>query len=52
MGRQPTSEAAASRPNDPGKPPDLYPDYVATRLWAPKKPLIIIPKALSDTVSS
>ena len=51
MGRQPTSEAAAARPNDPEQPPYLYPDYVATRLRAPKKPLII-PKALSDTVSS
>ncbi len=49
MGRQPTSGAAASRPNDPGQP-YLYPDYVATRLRAPKKPLVILPKALSNTV--
>jgi protocatechuate 3,4-dioxygenase beta subunit len=27
----------------------LYPDYVATRLRAPKKPLIILPGTLSDT---
>jgi len=27
----------------------LYPDYVATRLRAPKKPLIILPSTLSDT---
>jgi protocatechuate 3,4-dioxygenase beta subunit len=52
MGRQPPSEAAASRPNDPGQPPYLYPDYVATRLRAPKKPLAILPKTLSDTVPS
>jgi len=37
------------RPKDDAQPPYLYPDYVATRLRAPKKPLIILPKALSDT---
>src|SRR5919205_1145903 len=31
------------------QPPYLYPDYVATRLRAPKEPLIILPKTLSDT---
>jgi protocatechuate 3,4-dioxygenase beta subunit len=31
------------------QPPYLYPDYVATRLRAPKKPLILLPKTLSDT---
>src|SRR5919107_3502197 len=31
------------------QPPYLYPDYVATRLRAPKKPLIILPGTLSDT---
>lgn len=30
-------------------PPYLYPDYKATRLRAPKEPLIILPKTLSDT---
>jgi protocatechuate 3,4-dioxygenase, beta subunit len=30
-------------------PPYLYPDYVSTRLRAPKKPLIILPKTLSDS---
>src|SRR5215203_3075248 len=30
-------------------PPYLYPDYVATRLRAPKKPLVILPRTLSDT---
>jgi len=30
-------------------PPYLYPDYVSTRLRAPKKPLIKLPKTLSDT---
>ncbi len=29
-------------------PPYLYPDYVATRLRAPDRPLIILPKTLSD----
>jgi protocatechuate 3,4-dioxygenase beta subunit len=49
MGRQPTSEAAGSRREDSGQPPYLYPDYVVTRLRAPKKPLVILPKTLSDT---
>jgi len=31
------------------QPPYLYPDYVATRLRAPNKPLIILPRTLSDT---
>jgi protocatechuate 3,4-dioxygenase beta subunit len=31
------------------QPPYLYPDYVATRLRAPKKPLIVLPGTLSDT---
>jgi protocatechuate 3,4-dioxygenase beta subunit len=31
------------------QPPYLYPEYVATRLRAPKKPLIILPRTLSDT---
>ncbi len=34
---------------DSGQPPYLYPDYVSTRLRAPSKPLIILPKTLSDT---
>jgi protocatechuate 3,4-dioxygenase, beta subunit len=29
-------------------PPYLHPDYVATRLRAPKKPLVILPETLSD----
>jgi len=29
-------------------PPYLYPDYVATRLRAPKRPLIILPHTLSE----
>ncbi len=32
-----------------GQPPYLYPDYVSTRLRAPKEPLIILPRTLSDT---
>jgi protocatechuate 3,4-dioxygenase, beta subunit len=31
------------------QPPYLFPDYVATRLRAPKKRLIILPRTLSDT---
>jgi protocatechuate 3,4-dioxygenase beta subunit len=47
--QQPTYETGGSRPADNGQPPYLYPDYVATRLRAPKKPLIVLPKTLSDT---
>ncbi len=49
MRQQPSSEATGARREDSGQPPYLYPDYVATRLRAPKKPLIILPKTLSDT---
>ena len=49
MRQQPTDETASLRPEDNGQPPYLYPDYVSTRLRAPKKPLIILPKTLSDT---
>jgi protocatechuate 3,4-dioxygenase, beta subunit len=47
--QQPTNETAGVRPEDNVQPPYLYPDYVATRLRSPKKPLIILPKTLSDT---
>jgi protocatechuate 3,4-dioxygenase, beta subunit len=47
--QQPTNETASLRTEDKGQPPYLYPDYVATRLRAPKKPLIILPSTLSDT---
>src|SRR5215216_7535635 len=30
-------------------PPYLYPDYKATRLRAPEKPLVILPHTLSET---
>jgi protocatechuate 3,4-dioxygenase beta subunit len=30
-------------------PPYLYPDYVSTRLRAPKRPLVILPHTLSET---
>ena len=49
MRQQPTSEAASLRSEDGGQPPYLYPDYVATRLRAPKKPLVILLSTLSDT---
>ena len=29
-------------------PPSLYPDYVGTRLRAPKQPLVIMPHTLSE----
>ncbi len=47
MRKQSVGRIAAVRQDD--QPPYLYPDYVATRLRAPKKPLIILPKTLSDT---
>ncbi len=49
MRQQNTNEIAGLRPEDEGQPPYLYPDYVATRLRAPKKPLLILPETLSDT---
>ena len=50
MRGQPSREAAGSpKGEDLHQPPYLYPDYVATRLRAPKKPLIILPRTLSDT---
>ncbi len=49
MRGQPSSGVASSHRGDLRQPPYLYPDYVATRLRAPKKPLIILPRALSDT---
>jgi protocatechuate 3,4-dioxygenase, beta subunit len=45
--KQSVGRIGAVRQDD--QPPYLYPDYVATRLRAPKKPLIILPKTLSDT---
>ena len=41
MSQPATGEAA-------GQPPYLYPDYRSTRLRAPKQPLVILPRALSD----
>src|SRR5688572_33254435 len=50
MAQRKGEEAAGHRREDEGvQPPYLYPDYVATRLRAPKKPLIILPRTLSDT---
>jgi protocatechuate 3,4-dioxygenase, beta subunit len=46
MTQQARSGAAGRRRGDP---PYLYPDYRATRLRAPEKPLIIVPEALSET---
>ena len=49
MRGQHSREVAGSPREDLRQPPYLYPDYVATRLRAPKKPLIILPRTLSDT---
>jgi protocatechuate 3,4-dioxygenase beta subunit len=49
MARRKGEEAAGYRLGD--DPPYLYPDYVATRLRAPKKPLTILPGTLSDTTA-
>jgi protocatechuate 3,4-dioxygenase, beta subunit len=46
--QEPTDETASQRPEGNDQPPYLYPDYVATCLRAPKKPLIILPRTLSD----
>jgi protocatechuate 3,4-dioxygenase beta subunit len=40
-----TSDAHAELDVDP---PYLYPDYVATRLRAPKRPLVVLPHTLSE----
>ncbi|MFL5795943.1 MAG: protocatechuate 3,4-dioxygenase subunit beta, partial [Actinomycetota bacterium] len=48
------SRPAAQQPRtvadggDAGQPPYLHPDYVATRLRAPKRPLIILPRTESE----
>lgn len=49
MRQQTSGRVAGPRRGDRGQPPYLYPDYVATRLRAPKRPLIILPETLSDT---
>ncbi len=50
MAKRKGEEAAGYRREDEGiQPPYLYPDYVATRLRAPKEPLIILLRTLSDT---
>ena len=44
-----TPEIAGYRRDDvDADPPYLYPDYVGTRLRAPKRPLIILPHTLSE----
>jgi protocatechuate 3,4-dioxygenase beta subunit len=49
MAQRTGREAAGYRREDDGvQPPYLYPEYVATRLRAPKEPLIILPRTLSD----
>jgi protocatechuate 3,4-dioxygenase, beta subunit len=45
---QQSEELRLERTEDSGDPPYLHPDYVATRLRSPKRPLIILPEALAD----
>ncbi len=49
MRQQPSVGDAGRREEDTGQPPYAYPDYRSTELRAPEKPLIILPKTLSDT---
>ena len=49
IGEQASGRAAGPRREDGSQPPYLYHDYVATRLRAPMRPLIILPSTLSDT---
>ncbi len=49
MRQQPSVGDAGRREEDTGQPPYSYPDYRSTELRAPEKPLIILPKTLSDT---
>ena len=50
MAQQPSSESAGHQhAGEPAvHPPYLYPDYKATRLRAPEKPLVILPESLSQ----
>ena len=48
MRGQPSRGVAGSPREDLQQPSYVYPDYVATRLRAPQKPLIILPQTLSD----
>jgi len=41
------SVATVALPGDPD-PPYLYPDYVATRLRAPSRPLVLLPHSLTE----
>jgi protocatechuate 3,4-dioxygenase beta subunit len=45
---QTDGEAAVPGGKDAGQPPYLYPDYKSTRLRAPKEPLVILPRTLSE----
>src|SRR5215217_2706903 len=46
MAQRTGEETAGQRREE--DPPYFYPDYVSTRLRAPRKPLIILPRTLSD----
>ena len=48
MASETGEQRIGARTEDRGDPPYLYPDYVATRLRAPKRPLVILPESLAD----
>jgi protocatechuate 3,4-dioxygenase beta subunit len=48
MVQQQKGETGGYRRDTEGQPPYLYPDYRATRLRAPEKPLVILPHTLSE----
>ena len=48
MVQQQKDKTSGYRRDSEGQPPYLYPDYKATHLRAPEKPLIILPHTLSE----
>ena len=48
MGRRSSSTRGYRRDGAGVHPPYLYPDYKATRLRAPEKPLMILPQSLTE----
>jgi protocatechuate 3,4-dioxygenase beta subunit len=53
MAQQPSSKPTDHRRAGEADvhPPYLYPDYKATRLRAPEKPLVILPESLSQVTA-
>jgi protocatechuate 3,4-dioxygenase beta subunit len=48
MSEQAAQMPETAEPGDGSQPPYLYPDYVATRLRAPKRPLTVLPHTDSE----